>query len=58
MRSLEWGNSWTKNVEWRLLGAGDGGGRGQHFMGMVSVWEDEKLLEVTVVMAARHPDCA
>lgn len=45
-------------MEWRLLGAGDGGGRGQHFMGMVSVWEDEKLLEVTVVMAARHPDCA
>ena len=53
---------WRRSIgtESRRVGAGDWGGvrKGVSHGGRASVWEKEKVLEMTVVMAAQQCECA
>lgn len=60
MRSLKpsnpsgWGGEWDCGFG---VGAVEGIGS-ECFRGQSSVWEDDRVLEMTVVMAAQQPECA
>lgn len=57
IKYLEYANSWSKKVEQRLLVAG-GGANGELFHEYrASVWDDEKILKV-VVMVTYHCEYA